>query len=651
MIQSSKQFTEVLEAVRKESSFLRRIRFLAAGQQERGLPARALTVREIEILEKQGNRAEDWDLLSVSPEFLPERVLNSYFAGPCYLGRFEGGSMQSSTQKRGSEELPPSSCTLSPGIYGSILCHSTVFDNALVCGNTRLEYAIVCGNAEVYRSTVLGRGGAAEKQENPFGIGSPCRPGLETGGRNVRLYPGLDRETAMFLCEHPADAEIRKSYNGHVEMYRQEAMKLPYSVIDEGASVESCTSIRDAYIGPYAKLTGTLEVRASVVVSEQERQVLLGPGIICRHSVIGPGAVIDSGAVVETCGVFASSRIDRHAKAAGSLLGPQIEFSEGEITASFAGPFIGFHHQALLISAYWPEGKGNIGYGANVGSNHTSRLPDQEIQPGEGMFFGLGCSVKFPAHFRNAPYTVIATGTVTMPQKMEFPFSCIVPRDAGTADAPPGYNRLLPGWCIYRNMYMCVRGAYKYAKRGIGTWEAGFLEVFRKPVMEQVLRSFQVLQGSLGGRDKPDKEIYTDLEIPELGKNTVSSGDLVLALEWYTFILKYYACKQLFASDFRPVDKHTPAVQLFGNSTVTPTLFTAVYKDDTSLGRLAEDYTALLETFESLTVSSKEKDSTRGEYIIEDYKLTHPSIAEDPVIIEMRAETAKEREKITPLLS
>jgi hypothetical protein len=103
--------------------------------------------------------------------------------------------------------------------------------------------------------------------------------------------------------------------------------------------------------------------------------------------------------------------------------------------------------------------------------------------------------------------------------------------------------------------------------------------------------------------------------------------------------------------DLRSVDKHTPVVQLLGNSSVTHTLFTAVYADDTSLGRLAEDYSDLLATFESLTLSSKEKDGTRGAIIIEDYAQTHPSPAEDPVIIDMQAETAKEREKINPLLS
>ena len=52
-------------------------------------------------------------------------------------------------------------------------------------------------------------------------------------------------------------------------------------------------------------------------------------------------------------------------------------------STSLVGPFVAFHHQALLIAAYWPEGKGNIAYGANVGSNHTGKAPDQEIRPGE----------------------------------------------------------------------------------------------------------------------------------------------------------------------------------------------------------------------------------------------------------------------------
>lgn len=81
----------------------------------------------------------------------------------------------------------------------------------------------------------------------------------------------------------------------------------------------------------------------------------------------------------------------------------------------------GWSHRAAL----WFDGKGNIGYGANIGSNHTGRLPDQECIPGEGVFFGLGCNIKYPCNLHNAPYTIVASGTTLLPQRVDMPFSLI----------------------------------------------------------------------------------------------------------------------------------------------------------------------------------------------------------------------------------
>ena len=56
-----------------------------------------------------------------------------------------------------------------------------------------------------------------------------------------------------------------------------------------------------------------------------------------------------------------------------SVLGPDSGVGAGECLHCLVGPFVGFHHQSLLIATIWPLGRGNVGYGANVGSNHTSR--------------------------------------------------------------------------------------------------------------------------------------------------------------------------------------------------------------------------------------------------------------------------------------
>ena len=103
-----------------------------------------------------------------------------------------------------------------------------------------------------------------------------------------------------------------------------------------------------------------------------------------------------------------------------------------------------------LRVAIWYKGKGNIGYGANIGSNHTGRLPDQELIPGEGLFFGLGCNIKYPCNFSNAPYSLIASGITTLPQvcslppshvqKVEMPFSLINKPSTNYEGVSPAYN-------------------------------------------------------------------------------------------------------------------------------------------------------------------------------------------------------------------
>src|SRR5690606_23852621 len=147
---------------------------------------------------------------------------------------------------------------------------------------------------------------------------------------------------------------------------------------------------------------------------------------------------------------------------AGSLIGPDTHVVWSDVSASLVGLFVGFHHQALLIGALWPEGRGNVGYGANVGSNHTGRKPDQELRPGEGVFFGLGCSVKFPANYSDAPYSLIASGVTAPPQRFAFPFSLIAPAHEPLA---PGLNEAIPGWMWSENAYALARNAYKYADR------------------------------------------------------------------------------------------------------------------------------------------------------------------------------------------
>jgi len=245
-------------------------------------------------------------------------------------------------------------------------------------------------------------------------------------------------------------------------------------------------------------------------------------------------------AILEDSVLCEHSGAERHGKITTSIIGPNSHVGEGEVTASLVGPFVGFHHQALLIAAYWPEGKGNVGYGANIGSNHTSRLPDQEIRPGEGNFFGLGTNIKFPSDFSQAPYSIIATGATTLPQKVLFPFSLINTPAARLEGMSPAYNEIIPAWVLAKNMFMVKRNENKYIKRNKARRLKFDAEALRPEIVNMMVRARRALTKAGG------KEVYTDKDIPGLGKNYLLEGNRKLAIETYTFYIRYYAVKGLF---------------------------------------------------------------------------------------------------------
>ena len=145
-----------------------------------------------------------------------------------------------------------------------------------------------------------------------------------------------------------------------------------------------------------------------------------------ENSILQWGCSFESGSNCSDSMLCEHTDTSCNAKIVNSIIAPNTGVSSGECNSSLVGPFIGFHHNSVLIScrrftgeliiALWYEGKGNIGYGANIGSNHTGRLPDQESIPGEGVFFGLGCNIKYPCNLLHSPYSIVASGVTMLPE-------------------------------------------------------------------------------------------------------------------------------------------------------------------------------------------------------------------------------------------
>ncbi|OPX31341.1 MAG: hypothetical protein B1H40_04190 [Candidatus Latescibacteria bacterium 4484_181] len=345
--------------------------------------------------------------------------------------------------------------------------------------------------------------------------------------------------------------------------------------------------------------------------------------------------------------------MERHGKVTQSILGPNTGVAEGEVTASLLGPFVGFHHQALLIAALWPEGKGNVAYGANIGSNHTSKAPDQELWPGEGVFFGLGVNIKYPSDFTRAPYSIFAMGVNALAQKLTFPFSLINTPAAVYKGVSPAYNEIRPAWLLTDNMYTLRRNEEKFKKRNKAKRTTFDFDVFRPHIVDLMIdarnRLLEVTEV---------KDLYTDKDIRGLGKNYMLEESRLKAIEAYTFYIKYYALLGLKRKVEELLDSGSKEqiADLISrpSSDLRWEHQRRILKTELRGNDVAEGLRLLAEMQEKVArdvEKSKEKDDRRGCRIIDDYEVVHPSASNDAFVLDTWRQTRKMQNQIEELLS
>lgn len=377
-----------------------------------------------ELLRASGCSSLNWDRVLFSSGTDPSLITGTVFSGECRVHLPEGGI----------RDAVLSDCTIAgPAVIRSC---------SLVKGYAVLEHSVIehCG--------VLNWGG------KPAFLHAGMDLGEETGLRRVPIVPTMNHTEAF----HLASGAGRQMVEG---ISRRIASLAVCGVIGPAATVTNASLVEDTVLMRGAVLSSPGPVRGSLIMPD---------AMVMNHaqvhgSVLQWRARADTMALVTDSIVGEGSVVERHGMLSRSFLGADSFLGEGEMTASLTGPLTGMHHQSLLIAALWPGGKGNVGYGANAGSNHTSRLPDQELRLGEGFFIGLGTSVKFPADYTRSPHSILATGLTALPQKVSFPFSLITQPVRRPSGVPEGYNQIFPGWMLYDNLYALVRNAWKHLSR------------------------------------------------------------------------------------------------------------------------------------------------------------------------------------------
>ena len=599
-----------------------------------GNKVRPLKDVEIEALIANGNYSPNWRRIMVAPGFSPDTIYGSNFFGKCVLSCAD------------SELLVDKNLTYFAGIYDSTLHDCEVGRNVLIKNvGTISNYIIKEGAAVINCASIIG--GATT-----FGNGVEMNVAIETGGRELKSYAEMTIPVAELVCGRRGDKELQKEYADFIAKYFK-AVKSPKGIICEKAIIRNMPKVIDSFIGKSAVIDAATLVSESTILSNDEEKTEVVDGAFVRKSILQWGCEAATMAIVDKSVLTEHSHAERHGKVTESILGPNTGVAEGECTASLCGPFVGFHHQALLIAAYWPEGKGNVGYGANVGSNHTGKAPDQEIWCGEGTFFGLGVNIKMPTDFSHAPYSIIATAVNALGQKVEMPFSLINTPADRLEGISPAYNEIMPGWVLSDNIFSIKRNEGKYIKRNKAKRTQFVFEVFRPDIIDMMMEARKRL--SAVNEVKP---YYTDKDIHGIGKNYMSEASRKNGIEAYTYYIRYYALKGLKekAEKIIASGKIDMVSKMLNTKTADArweherAVILLEFKDadlKSLLGAYAEMCVKIARDVEE----SKAKDDKRGVRVIPDYAEAHEAAKDNAFVKETLAEAEKTKIKVQNLIA
>jgi hypothetical protein len=305
---------------------------------------------------------------------------------------------------------------------------------------------------------------------------------------------------------------------------------LKFNVISRGSTIRNTDTIRNVYLYPSSSIEGACSVENATLYPEAKitNSSVVSNVFMQWNTTISDNSKVNRVLMMEHSHCGPSSIVE------STVMGPDTHASAGEIHASIFGPNTNAHHQSLIIGVLWPLGRGNVGYGANVGSNHTGRLPDQETCAGEGTFWGLSCIVKFPVDLTWAPYSIIAAGVKLPPaQRICMPFSLVIENgDKG--------NEIIPGWVLQSSPYALARNDKKYSTRRKAIHHASYTgwKIFRPAVVEMCRLARESLMLSM--------ESTTSLkDVFGIGANTLTERGRNVGIKAYQDCIHRYVLQGL----------------------------------------------------------------------------------------------------------
>ena len=367
---------------------------------------RNLSNKEVESLEKNGCKCDDWNRVRVKEGFNPLCCVNVIFSGDISLGIFD------------EPFVDRSGVSIAGGILNARLHNCTIGSNVIInnvgdyIANYNIEDKVVIKNC----------GRICTEDVSTFGNGTIVNVLNETGGRAVKIWDRLSAHEAYIIAlyRHRSDAVriIEKMIDVYAETHSSST-----GIIGHDSRIFNSGNICNVKFGPFSKVEGAVSLSEGSVNSTEADPVYIGPGVIMEHFIVCSGSKVTEATLIDKCFIGQGCVLAKQYSAENSLFFANCGGYHGEACSIFAGPYTVTHHKSTLLIAGIFSFM-NAGSGSNQ-SNHMYKLgPIHQGIMERGSKTTSDSYLLWPA--RIGPYTLIMGRHYKNMDTSSLPFSYLI---------------------------------------------------------------------------------------------------------------------------------------------------------------------------------------------------------------------------------
>ncbi len=314
-----------------------------------------LTAEQIQRLQAQSCRAEDWSQVRVVQPFDTDRVHNTHFSGLVTMGRMDK-----------TVRLYGGVCRKA-GIYNATIHNCRIGDNVFInnienyIANYDIESEVLIDHVSLL----------AVEGESTFGNGVEVAVINEMGGREIPIYDGLSSHVAYVLALYRHRPVLIEKLRSMIAQY-VDSIRSARGWIGAGARLNNCQLLTNLRVGPCAVIEGASLLDNGSINSCPEDPTRIGVNVIARDFILSSGSEVGDNSILAHCFVGQGTQLSKQYSAENSVFFANCGGFHGEACSIFAGPYTVTHHKSTLLIAGIYSFL-NAGSGSNQ-SNHMYKL-------------------------------------------------------------------------------------------------------------------------------------------------------------------------------------------------------------------------------------------------------------------------------------